>query len=196
MHDCSRICQVCQISAKQSSLAGYCRDPVKMSSGPPSYRLGVICAAICHLRRGIAGVGRFLMVPLASFNPIGAPGSHLAEVRPSRPWHGPLRHDRFPGCGQVQDRPPRRSRNRARVPPGTDTAAEPVRPTVVEESAAVADPDLPKARPLPGQVRAERNAEARAGRTGVRIALDHRPTGCDQRIDRLVADGARWAARL
>jgi len=49
------------------------------------------------------------------------------------------------------------------VPPGVDTAAEPTRLNVVEASAAVADPDLPQARPLPGQVRAEWQAQARAG---------------------------------
>lgn len=59
------------------------------------------------------------------------------------------------------------------VPPGTDTAAEPARLNVVEASAAAADPDLPQARPLPGQVRAERHAEPRGDGGGVRIARDH-----------------------
>src|SRR5260370_36406885 len=97
------------------------------------------------------------MVPVVPCNPMGGPvaGWSLSGVRPRRPWQGPLRHDRFPGCGQVQDEAATSLVQPCPAPPVTDTAAKPARLNVVEASAAVADPDLPQAPPLPVPARAE-----------------------------------------
>jgi hypothetical protein len=60
-------------------------------------------------------------------------------------------------------------------------------------AAAVPDPDLAQARPLPRQARAERNAEASTGRAGVRIARDNQGARSCQRSGQ-DAPGHRFVA--
>jgi hypothetical protein len=119
----------------------------------------------------------------------------LSEVWPCWPWLGPLGHDRFPSCGQVQDKGATPLVQPWLSPARADAAAEPAWLDVVITSAAVADPDLPDAGPLLGQARTERHTKACAGGGGVRIAADHqgastcRGSGQDAPGHRLVALG-------
>ena len=80
-----------------------------------------------------------------------------ARDRPNS-WLVPLGNDRFTGRGQVQDKDVAPLVQPQVTPARADAAAEPAWLDVVVTPGAIADPDFPDTRPLPGNVRAKRQA--------------------------------------